>query len=215
MLALPVLALLVVAVAATDIVGPRRRDLADGGPGDAPLGHVHEPAVLRHEADHARLHDGFGINAWSQESYAAVRSEAAKCKNVKQIVAAGGGDLQKSISDVNSMVAQGANAIVLIPDFGQAQLASIQARHGAGVKVVPWGADPGGTPGKDYVTYVDWSSPTRAPCGPMDGQAARRQGQRRLPRRPGRQPGQRRQLKSIVKGLRQAPGMKLLTGKKN
>src|SRR5438309_3289848 len=28
--------------------------------------------------------DGFGINAWSQESFAAVRSEAAKCKNVKQ-----------------------------------------------------------------------------------------------------------------------------------
>ena len=34
------------------------------------------------------IHDGFGINAWSQESYAAVRSEAAKCPNVKQIVGA-------------------------------------------------------------------------------------------------------------------------------
>src|SRR5437763_3458115 len=41
--------------------------------------------------------DGFGVNAWSQESFAAVRSEAAKCKNVKQIVLAGGGDLQKMI----------------------------------------------------------------------------------------------------------------------
>src|SRR3989442_9926451 len=105
------------------------------------------------------IHDGYGINAWSQESMAAVRSEAAKCSNVKQIVAIGGGDLQKSISDVNSMVAQGAKAIVLIPDFGQAQLASIQAATNAGVKVVPWAADPGGTPGKDYVSYVDWSSP--------------------------------------------------------
>ena len=46
------------------------------------------------------IHDGYGINAWSQESYAAVRSEAAKCKNVKQIAVAGGGDLQKSISDL-------------------------------------------------------------------------------------------------------------------
>ncbi len=40
------------------------------------------------------IEDGFGINAWSQESYAAVRSEAAKCKNVKQIVLAGGGRAQ-------------------------------------------------------------------------------------------------------------------------
>src|SRR3954468_15214737 len=46
------------------------------------------------------IHDGFGINAWSQESYAAVRSEAAKCSNVKQIVVLGQGDLQKSISDI-------------------------------------------------------------------------------------------------------------------
>ena len=92
------------------------------------------------------IHDGFGINAWSQESYAAVRSEAAKCPNVKQIVGLGGGDLQKSISDVNSMVAQGANAIVLIPDFGQASSPPSRQPTQAGVKVVPWGADPGGKP---------------------------------------------------------------------
>jgi ribose transport system substrate-binding protein len=103
--------------------------------------------------------DGFGVNAWSQESYAAARSEAAKCSNVKQIVTVGGGDLQKSISDVNSMVAQGAKAIVLIPDFGQAQLASIKQATSAGVKVVPWGADPSGSPGSDYVSYVDWDVP--------------------------------------------------------
>jgi hypothetical protein len=68
--------------------------------------------------------DGFGINAWSQESYTAARAEAAKCSNVKVITAAGGGDLQKSISDITSAVAQGAKAIVVIPDFGQAQLAA-------------------------------------------------------------------------------------------
>jgi ribose transport system substrate-binding protein len=100
--------------------------------------------------------DGYGVNAWSQHSYAAVRSEAAKCKNVTVTVAAGGGDLQKSIADISGAVAQGANAIVVIPDFGQSELPAIQQATQAGVKVVPWAASPGGKSGTDYVSYVDW-----------------------------------------------------------
>jgi len=96
------------------------------------------------------------VNAWSQHSYAAVRSEAAKCKNVTVTVAAGGGDLQKSIADISGAVAQGANAIVVIPDFGQSELPAIQQATKAGVKVVPWAASAGGTNGTDYVSYVDW-----------------------------------------------------------
>ncbi|OLT23145.1 hypothetical protein BJF78_07215 [Pseudonocardia sp. CNS-139] len=102
------------------------------------------------------IHDGFGSNGWSKSSMAAVRSEAAKCPNVEQIVQIGGGSLQKSISDVNGMVAQGVDALVLIPDFGRSQLPSIQAATRAGVHVVAWGADPGGTPGRDYAAYIDW-----------------------------------------------------------
>jgi ribose transport system substrate-binding protein len=102
------------------------------------------------------IYDGFGINGWSKSSMAAVRSEAAKCPNVTQLVEIGGGNLQKSISDVNSMVAQGIDALVIIPDFGKSELPSLQAATRAGVKVVAWGADPGGTVGKDYVDYVDW-----------------------------------------------------------
>jgi ribose transport system substrate-binding protein len=90
------------------------------------------------------IHDGFGINGWSKTSMASVRSEAAKCANVKQLVVIGQGDLQKSISDVNGMVAQGIDALVIIPDFGKSQLPSIKAATTAGVKVVPWAADPGG-----------------------------------------------------------------------
>lgn len=100
--------------------------------------------------------DGYGVNAWSQHSYAAVRSEAAKCKNVTVTVAAGGGDLQKSISDISGAVAQGADAIVVIPDFGQSELPAIQQATQAGVKVVPWAASPGGKNGADFVSYVDW-----------------------------------------------------------
>lgn len=159
------------------------------------------------------IHDGFGINAWSQESMAAVRSEAAKCPNVKTIVAIGGGDLQKSISDVNSMVAQGAKAIVLIPDFGQAQLASIQAATQAGAKVVPWGADPSGKPGTDYVAYVDWSSPVAGTmwatwmAGVLHGK-----GNVAFLGGPAGNPVTTGQLKSIVKAFAKYPGIKLLTG---
>lgn len=101
------------------------------------------------------IHDGFGINGWSKSSMAAVRSEAAKCPNVKQVVVIGQGDLQKSIADVNGLVARGIDALVIIPDFGKSQLPSLKNATAAGVKVVAWGADPGGRPGEDYVAYVD------------------------------------------------------------
>jgi ribose transport system substrate-binding protein len=103
------------------------------------------------------VEDGFGVNAWSQESYAAVKSTAAQCKNVKVITAAGGGVESTAIQDISSAVAQGANAMTVIPDFGSAELPAIQAATKAGVKVVPWGANPGGSDGVDYVDYVDWN----------------------------------------------------------
>jgi ribose transport system substrate-binding protein len=159
------------------------------------------------------IHDGFGVNAWSQESLAAVRSEAAKCSNVKTVVAIGGGDLQKSISDVNSMVAQGVNALVMIPDFGQAQLASIKAATKAGVKVVPWGANPSGTPGQDYVTYVDWSAPAAGTLwANWMVQALHGNGNVIFTGGPAGNPVGAEQLASIVKVFKAHPGMKLLTG---
>lgn len=103
------------------------------------------------------IHDGFGVNGWSKASMAAVRSEAAKCANVTQLVRIGQADLQKSIADVNGMVAEGIDGLVIIPDWGKAQLPSLQGATDAGVKVVPWAADPGGEAGKDYVAYLDWS----------------------------------------------------------
>ena len=61
------------------------------------------------------VHDGFGINGWSRASMAAVRSEAAKCANVKQVPRIGQGDLQRSIGDVNGRVAQGVMRSSLFP----------------------------------------------------------------------------------------------------
>jgi ribose transport system substrate-binding protein len=158
--------------------------------------------------------DGFGINTWSQESYAAVRSEAAKCSNVKQFAIAGGGDLNKMIADVNTAVTQGANAITIIPDFGKAELAAIQAATNAGVKVVPWGANPSGVDGKDYVQYVDWNDPV---AGTMWAnwmvKALHGKGNVIFTGGPAGNPVGLGQLANIVKVFAKHPGMHLLTGK--
>lgn len=103
------------------------------------------------------INDGIGTNGWSKASMAAVRSEAAKCTNVKQVVRVGLGSLQTNISILNSFVAEGADAIVTVPDFGKAELPAIRSATRAGVKVVAWAADPGGVSGRDYVAYVDYS----------------------------------------------------------
>jgi ribose transport system substrate-binding protein len=104
------------------------------------------------------IQDGGGLNGWSKVSLQQVQAEAKKCPAIKKtIVVNAGFDLQKAISGLNSLVAQGANAIVIIPDAGgPAELAGIRTATTRGVKVVPWGSDPGGKPGQDYVTYVDW-----------------------------------------------------------
>jgi ribose transport system substrate-binding protein len=159
------------------------------------------------------VEDGVGVNPWSLVSYAAVKSTAAQCKNVKVITAAGGGVLSTAISDINSAVAQGANAMTVIPDFGNAELPAIQAATKAGVKVVPWGANPGGTNGTDYVTYVDWAD---ANAGTLWAnwmvQALHGKGNVIYTGGPAGNPVGAAQLAAIVKVFAKHPGMKLLTG---
>jgi len=159
------------------------------------------------------IQDGFGVNAWSQASMAAVRSEAAKCPNVKTVVQIGEGNLQTSISQINSMVAQQADALVVIPDFGQSELPALRNATNAGVKVVAWAADPGGTAGKDYLSYVDWSS---ADAGTLWAQwmvtAVKGKGNVLFIGGPAGNPVTTGQLQSVVKVFAANPGMTLLTG---
>ena len=103
------------------------------------------------------IYDGGGINGWSAASYAAVRSEAAKCSNVTQDAKGASFSIEKALSDVSSFVAQKYEAIVIIPDAGD-QLASLADATKAGTEVIPWASDPGGTPGTDYDEYVDWDT---------------------------------------------------------
>ncbi len=160
------------------------------------------------------VEDGVGLNGWSATSYATVRSELAKCSNVTQIVTAGQGDLTKAIANTNADVSQGVNAIVVIPDFGESQLPSIKAATAAGVKVVPWAANPGGTPGKDYVSYVDWSTPSAGEIW-ANWMADKLGGKGNLVYLggPAGNPVSSGTLQGIVKALAAHPGMTLLTGK--
>jgi ribose transport system substrate-binding protein len=103
------------------------------------------------------IHDGLGVNAWSAASYAAVRSEAAKCPNVKQDAKGGDYSVETAISQINGFVAQNYDAIVVIPDAGD-ELKALKDATAAGVVVVPWASDPGGVPGTDYLAYVDWDT---------------------------------------------------------
>jgi ribose transport system substrate-binding protein len=104
------------------------------------------------------IQDGGGLNAWSAASLAEVKKEAAACPAIKKtIVVNAGFDPQKGTSGIQSMIAQGANAIVIIPDSGVcAELPSLRQATQRGIKVATWGASACGKPGTDYLSYSDW-----------------------------------------------------------
>jgi ribose transport system substrate-binding protein len=161
------------------------------------------------------VHDGFGVNGWSRSSMAAVRSEAAKCPNVKQVVRIGQGDLQRSISDVNGLVSEGIDALAIIPDWGKSQLPSLRAATDAGVKVVPWAADPAGTD-KDYVAYLDWDEHfAGAAWAEWVAKALHGEGNVVFLGGPAGNPVSAHELSGVVETFKKYPKIKLLTGDKD
>lgn len=101
------------------------------------------------------LADGFGGNSWRKITRKIFEVEAAKCPNIKKVIYTDAqNDPQRAISDINSLVAQHVDVIVTFPDAGPALLPTIKKATAAGVKVVPFVATPGGTPGTDYVDFV-------------------------------------------------------------
>lgn len=99
--------------------------------------------------------DGFGGNAWRLVTTETGRREAAKCPSVKELIYTDGqGDLQKSISDIQGLVSQGADALVVFPDAGEAILPTLKEAYDAGVVTVPYRVYPGGQDGTDYTAYI-------------------------------------------------------------
>jgi ribose transport system substrate-binding protein len=104
--------------------------------------------------------DGGGLNAWSKSSLEQVQMESKSCPAVeKEIIVNAGFEPQKAVSGLQSMVAQGANAIVIIPDSGVcAEVPAMRQAVQRGTTVVAWAADPCGTEGTDYTKYIDWDT---------------------------------------------------------
>ncbi|MEU6602566.1 substrate-binding domain-containing protein [Streptomyces flaveolus] len=101
------------------------------------------------------LADGFGANNWRQVTAAEAKAEIAKCPSVTAYSYTDGqGNTQKAISDIQGLVAKGAEAIVVFPDAGQAVLPALRSAHQAGVVTVPYRVNPGGKAGIDYDAYV-------------------------------------------------------------
>jgi ribose transport system substrate-binding protein len=159
------------------------------------------------------IHDGLGANGWSKSSLAAARSEAAKCDNVEQVVQLGLGSLPDSISQVNGMVSQGIDGLVIIPDFGKSQLPSLKAATDAGVQVVPWGANPGGVDGEDYVTYADYDTKAAGKTlGDWMTEATDGTGKIVFLGGPAGNPVSVATLAGVQESFEANPGMELLTG---
>lgn len=106
------------------------------------------------------IQDGGGLNAWSKESLEQVQMISKACPAVeKEIVVDADFEPQKAVSGIQSMISQGANAIVLIPDSGNcAEVPAMRQAMEHGIVVVPWAANPCGTEGTDYTKYIDWDT---------------------------------------------------------
>jgi ribose transport system substrate-binding protein len=91
-----------------------------------------KPAVVGHL-------DGFGGATWFKTTAAEFKDELMKCPNVKKVIYLdANNDAQKYNSNINSLVAQGANIIVAFTHFGDASLPAFKAATKAGVTVVPY-----------------------------------------------------------------------------
>ncbi|MGH7293226.1 MAG: substrate-binding domain-containing protein, partial [Myxococcota bacterium] len=106
------------------------------------------------------IQDGGGLNSWSKESLEQVQIASKACPSVeKEIIVDADFEPQKAVSGIQSMISQGANAIVLIPDSGNcAEVPAMRQAMQHDIVVVPWAANPCGTEGTDWTKYVDWDT---------------------------------------------------------
>jgi ribose transport system substrate-binding protein len=103
---------------------------------------------------------GFAGNTWYNVAKKEFEAAARECPNIEKVLYADGqNNAQKAISDIQSLVAQGVDALVVFPNVNsKAMLPAIRSATQRGVKVVPTVANPGGEAGKDYVDFVGQSS---------------------------------------------------------
>jgi ABC-type sugar transport system substrate-binding protein len=99
--------------------------------------------------------DGFGENVWREVTHMEYVLGALTYPEIKKIIyVSGQNNTQKQISDFRSLIAQKVNLIIGFPDAGAAMLPSYREATKRGIVVVPYTSTPGGTPGKDFTSFV-------------------------------------------------------------
>ncbi|WCB95391.1 hypothetical protein DSM104299_04134 [Baekduia alba] len=131
------LAALLVAAAATGCGGSSNSD-ASGGATTAPASKTGAAAggVCGTKPITVGFAKGAG-DTWTKITLATLKDEAAKCPNIKKVLFTDArGNQTKGIADLNGLVAQGVNVLVVMPEFGPAQLPALRAATRAGVTVI-------------------------------------------------------------------------------
>jgi ribose transport system substrate-binding protein len=101
------------------------------------------------------LADGFGENVWREVTHMEYVLGALTYPEIGKIIyVSGQNNTQKQISDFRSLIAQNVNVIIGFPDAGAAMLPSYREATKRGIIVVPYTSTPGGTPGKDFTSFV-------------------------------------------------------------
>jgi ribose transport system substrate-binding protein len=101
------------------------------------------------------LADGFGENVWREVTHMEFVLGALTYPEIGKIIyTSGQNNTQKQISDFRSLIAQKVNLIIGFPDAGAAMLPSYREATKRGIVVVPYTSTPGGTPGKDFTSFV-------------------------------------------------------------
>jgi len=101
------------------------------------------------------LADGFGENVWRRVTAMEFIMQALTYPEVARIIyVSARGDASKAISDMRSLIAQGADIIITFPDAGPALLPAVREATEEGIVVVPYIAGLGGEAGEDYLTFV-------------------------------------------------------------
>src|SRR5205823_12239463 len=101
------------------------------------------------------LADGFGENVWREVTHMEYVLGALTYPEIGKIIyTSGQNNTQKQISDFRSLIAQKVNLIIGFPDAGAAMLPRYREATKRGILVVPYTSTPGGTPGKDFASFV-------------------------------------------------------------
>ena len=101
------------------------------------------------------LADGFGDNVWREVTHMEFVLGALTYPEIGKIIyTSGQNNTQKQISDFRSLIAQKVNLIIGFPDAGAAMLPSYREATKRGIVVVQYTSTPGGTPGKDFTSFV-------------------------------------------------------------